>query len=539
MRIVVVGGTGGFGTTICRMLIEDGHRVVAIGRDRHRGSAACQSIPGLEFRCMDRSDIGEEALEMLDADVLVDASGPFQGAGTRLVEAAIDAGCHYVDIADDRAHVRAVRALDDDARRSRVCAISGASSVPALSGAVAMLLSDGMEAVDRVDVSITASSRAAFGRSVLASMLSGAGRPIRHRAGEDGTGMMEYRRIDFQAGEHVLSRHVLSCDVPDHDELAHLMPGMPDVRFRAGSEHPLHNWTMWALALAVKIGILRDGRSILPLASMARRLLSHSGDGRSGMMVEVRGRRGGQSVFRRWTLVAVDGHGPTIPCLAVPSLIQHIADGRIAAGARSAAGSVGSDMLRRMPVGSIVESTIETVPEPLYRRVMGRRFDDLAPAVRAMHDDPWVTRATGRASVSRSRNPVARLICRIMGFPPASPDMPVSVTFERMGDEERWTRRFGGNLFRSRLSHVDGHLVESFGPLSFRFSLEEREGGIAMIHGGWSAFGFRMPAWLGPSGTAVESGDEGLFAFDVPIAMPLIGEVIRYRGWLQPDRTAE
>lgn len=536
MNVVVVGGTGGFGMTICRMLLDEGHSVTAIGRSRSRGEAARSALPGLVFRSMDRSEIGPEAIYRLKADVVVDASGPFQDMETNLAEAALEAGVHYIDIADDRMFVARVRELDEQAVERGVILLSGASSVPALSSAVALDLAGRMDEVDRVDVSITASSQAAFGTSVLASMLAGAGRSIAHVGSEPGTGMMEYRHVEFNAGRHRLRRLVLSCDVPDHDELAPLLPGKPDVRFRAGSELDIHNWTMWSIAAVVRMGVLSDARRLLSAAKRGRGMFNRSGDGRSGMKVEVRGRRSGDPIMAQWTLVAIDGHGPMIPCLVVPAIVNMIAEGRLPYGARSAAGSVAiDDVLRRMPEGSIVTATGDSTPTPLYRRVMGDAFYKLSPAVRRMHDDPWISRACGRAKVTGSRNPIARMICRLMGFPPPSSDLPVRVTFERLGDEEKWTRQFGRYRFQSRLHREGRRLVESFGPLAFHFSIQVEDGSLAMIPQGWTAFGLRMPKAMGPGGIAREHGEGGLFTFDVPIRLPLLGEVLRYEGWLQAE----
>ena len=41
-----------------------------------------------------------------------------------------------------------------------------------------------------------------------------------------------------------------------------------------------------------------------------------------------------------------------------------------------------------------------------------------------------------------------------------------------------------------------------------------------------------MPIALAPWITAGEHGADGRFHFDVAVAMPLIGPVVHYRGWL-------
>ena len=52
----------------------------------------------------------------------------------RVARAAIAAGAHYIDLADDGAFVAGIGALDEEAKAAGVAVISGASSVPAISG---------------------------------------------------------------------------------------------------------------------------------------------------------------------------------------------------------------------------------------------------------------------------------------------------------------------------------------------------------------------------------------------------------------------
>ena len=43
-----------------------------------------------------------------------------------------------------------------------------------------------------------------------------------------------------------------------------------------------------------------------------------------------------------------------------------------------------------------------------------------------------------------------------------------------------------------------------------------------------------MPSILGPAPIAFEHAADGRFNFDVEMSLPLIGLVVRYRGWLEP-----
>jgi hypothetical protein len=53
---------------------------------------------------------------------------------------------------------------------------------------------------------------------------------------------------------------------------------------------------------------------------------------------------------------------------------------------------------------------------------------------------------------------------------------------------------------------------------------------------GWRLGPLPLPGFLAPSTRAHEEVDaEGRFVFDVEISLPLIGKLVRYRGWLVRD----
>jgi Domain of unknown function (DUF4166) len=56
---------------------------------------------------------------------------------------------------------------------------------------------------------------------------------------------------------------------------------------------------------------------------------------------------------------------------------------------------------------------------------------------------------------------------------------------------------------------------------------------LSMTIVGWRLGPIPLPPFLAPRSTATESQDEhGRFRFDVPIALPLIGRLTHYSGWL-------
>jgi hypothetical protein len=158
----------------------------------------------------------------------------------------------------------------------------------------------------------------------------------------------------------------------------------------------------------------------------------------------------------------------------------------------------------------------------------------LPPAVRALHLVNGDLAASGMAEVIRGKGLMARLLCRVMGFPAAAAEVPVSVWMREEGGVEAWRRDFGGAAFSSRLAQMGGLLTERFGPIRFGFALRRGADGLTMHFARWWLGPLPMPRVLMPRGTAREYEAGGRFHFDVPIALPLIGPVIHYRGWLTP-----
>jgi saccharopine dehydrogenase-like NADP-dependent oxidoreductase len=117
-RVLVVGGTGGFGRRLVEGLIATTDLAVVIAsRDRARGQALAASFePGrVEAIALDTGRVTPDQLRATGAFAVVDAAGPFQGAEYRLARAAIAAGMHYLDLADARDFVAAFGALDAEA----------------------------------------------------------------------------------------------------------------------------------------------------------------------------------------------------------------------------------------------------------------------------------------------------------------------------------------------------------------------------------------------------------------------------------------
>lgn len=340
LRVIVLGGYGGFGARLSRRLAGDGWLVIVAGRSLAKARAFAATLPQAEGLIADRNGDLTPVLEQLRPALLVDAAGPFQGSSYAVPRACIAAGVAYLDLADGREFVSGIGALDAEARAAGVAVVSGASSVPALSGAVVRELSAQFDAVERIELSISASDRATAGVSVATSILSYAGKPLPlwdGAAWKQSVGWGNVHRERYQIGDGpAFSRLVALVDVPDNTLLPERVPGRPAVIFRAGPEFAFQLLGVWLLSWPVRWGWLASLAPLAPYLHRLQRLTAWLCSDRSAMAVELGGQRNGAPCRARWALIAERGDGPEVPTLAAQLLARKIAAGAVPSGARDA-----------------------------------------------------------------------------------------------------------------------------------------------------------------------------------------------------------
>ncbi len=535
-RILVLGGYGGFGARLSRRLLENRFRVIVAGRNLSAAEAFCSAHEFAEPLQADRNGDIATIIKSVNPDLVIDAAGPFQNSGYNVPLACIDAQIPYIDLADASDFVVGISALDMAAKQAGVAIISGASSVPALSGAVIKHIVSDLDDVRTIDIMISASNRATAGASVSSAILSYVGKPITMwRSGRwtKSWGWQSLRRQYFDLGRNVkLSRLVALADVPDHAIFPRLIKGAPAVTFRAGPEFSFQTLALWLLSWLVRWGLIR---SIAPLANWLRHLqglTSRLGSDRSFMMIDVKGFRHEEAINRIWTLIAENGDGPEIPTLAAALLSEVVLKNRMMPGARHAADLLTLEQFETAFAKlAIHHNQSEKHYIPVYKRVMGIRFQKLPKAVRNMHLLFGDGSANGHAHVVRGTNKIARLICDFMRFPKAG-QHELYVGFTEQNGVESWTRDFGGLSFTSHLSEKNGQLIKRFGPLRFVFDLSSSAQGLTMTIRRWTFLYLPLPLFLGPESNAREWEDGDDFCFDVPITLPLIGLIVHYSGRL-------
>ena len=344
MKTIVLGGYGNFGTRICRALANTpGIDLVVAGRDLAKARALANEC-GAEAVAFDINDptLTRILLEM-GAGLVIHTAGPFQMQGYGVALAAAAAGTHYIDLADGRRFVCDFpAALDATFRQQGRIAITGASTVPALSSAVVDYLTQGWRSIADIDFCIAPAQTAPRGVATMAAVLTYCGAPIEvwqsgrwvTRFGWAAPGRVEYARLP--------ARLASLCDIPDLELFPAYYPGVQSVLFRAALEIGMSQRAMAGISTLRRIGMIRKPERLAAFLNWSADRLDLFGTSLGGMLVRVRGMdANGAGIVRAWHIAADDDHGPEIPCMAAILLARRIATGALRdVGARSSIGQL-------------------------------------------------------------------------------------------------------------------------------------------------------------------------------------------------------
>lgn len=342
-RVVIVGGYGAFGAHAAeRLAAEPELEIVIAGRSREKAEAHALALKRtakarISYARLDATRTSGEEIAALRPAVLINASGPFQEQRYDLARACIAARCHYVDLADARAFVTGIAALDEDARAANVCVISGASSVPGLSSAVVREYAPSFAKLDDIEIGISPGNSFDPGVATVASILGGVGKPFTRRG--DGREEIAYgwQGLHRYAFPGLGTRWMADVDVPDLDLLPTHYPDLRSARFYAGLEVELFQIGLWALSWPVRGKVMHSLSGLTGVLLKAKHSLRFLGSDAGGMFVTLLGRdESGAAKEINWNLIARAGHGPYVPAIASVVLAKKLVAGQgPPAGARA------------------------------------------------------------------------------------------------------------------------------------------------------------------------------------------------------------
>lgn len=277
MTVTVFGGYGTFGAHAARALAKAGVKVRIAGRNEARAkSFAARLGDGHEGIVADAADPASCARALEGARVAVNCAGPFSTLPLTLPEACLAAGAHYVDIADDRSWLAHLRALSGRFLDRHLTAACGCSSLPGISGALALLATERLPEVRCARVTLFIGNRNPKGDAAVRSAAAQLGKTFSSPQGPlAGLRGRETVRLPEPFGV----RAVYDWDSPELDLFPALL-GAREVRVKVGFESRL---ATRAFATLARLGPL-GSRLVPPLAVLGRAL---SGFGHSGGFVQV------------------------------------------------------------------------------------------------------------------------------------------------------------------------------------------------------------------------------------------------------------
>jgi saccharopine dehydrogenase-like NADP-dependent oxidoreductase len=333
-RIVIVGGYGAFGARAAeRLAREPSLDVIIAGRSLASARAQASLLAptaeaSITATALDAARVTAQELRALAPQVVINASGPFQGQDYHLARTCIETGCHYVDLADARGFVTGIAQLDAEARAANVSVVSGASSVPGLSSAAVRLMAGNFAQLDEVHIGISPGNGFDPGIATAASIIGAAGKPIQAWSGGRWTTLYAWHGLHRHVFPEIGGRWMSDVHVPDLELLPQRYPELRTARFGAGLEVSVFHLGLWAAAGLVRAGLARDlGAFARPMLA-AKRRLSMLGTDTGGMFVRVVGRdEQGTSRASTWTLVARRGDGPYVPAMASVILAKRLVAG--------------------------------------------------------------------------------------------------------------------------------------------------------------------------------------------------------------------
>jgi hypothetical protein len=235
----------------------------------------------------------------------------------------MEAGAHYLDLADARDFVVGITKLDEEARRRGLLVCSGVSSTPAITSALINELVPEFSHIDEIQTALSPGNQNPRGASTIGAVLSYLGRSIRvwqHGAWAERPGWGDVRRLQFPPP--VGRRRVHNCEVPELELFPSLF-NVRTVRFSAGLELNFLNNMLSLCAWPCrwfKLDMSRHAKFFLKLSLM----LFPFGTTHGALAIWLRGRDRDDRPISRQIALVTDYDGPATPSSAAIILAKKL-----------------------------------------------------------------------------------------------------------------------------------------------------------------------------------------------------------------------
>lgn len=344
--ILILGGYGVFGQLISTSLSKDADiNLLIAGRDSQKAKAYAATI-GATGIALDVHTGLKSALEKHKPSLVVNCCGPFQGQDYSTAHTCMEHGIHYIDLADGREYVTGFSALNALAKQKKVVAVTGASTLPALSSAIIdHFLTEEFSEIHTLDYGVSPGNRTERGVATVAAILSYVGKPFTTLVNSSRKTIHGWHDLHRQPYPQMGARWMSNCDVPDLALFPIRYPALKTQRFYAGLELSLLHVGLWLLSWPARFGWVEN---YAPYASLMRRIslwFYHFGSDTGGMYIIMHGLdKAGSPKNKTWYIIARDGHGPQIPATPATVIARKIMAGALTEpGAYDGMGLISKD----------------------------------------------------------------------------------------------------------------------------------------------------------------------------------------------------
>lgn len=158
MRTIILGASGAVGQAVTRVVAEFSGIEELVVADL-RGEESARLVAGVSDTAVvprissTRVDVTDGYLLrrlLRGLDTVVNVTGPYYRLGVPVLEAAIDADCHYLDACDDWEPTLEMLGLDARAKRAGVSCVVGMGASPGASNLLAVLAARELDEVDHL-----------------------------------------------------------------------------------------------------------------------------------------------------------------------------------------------------------------------------------------------------------------------------------------------------------------------------------------------------------------------------------------------------
>lgn len=346
LRVLVLGGYGNFGKIIVQHLSEIlGIQIIIAGRNLQKAEIFAAQFHAQAVALDSNQPDLAQRLRALNIQLIISTAGPFQKQDYRVATAAIEAGVHYIDLADGRDFVCGIGVLDQKAKEHDVLVCSGASSVPGLSSAVVRELSSYFSVLEKIEMAISTSEKIP-GKSTIEGMLGYCGKPIKQLIDGDWKTVHGWQNLYSYKFSKPIGRRLLAvCDIPDLTLFPEHYNTLKTVTFSAGTGLKITHLGTWFFSWLIRWGVIRKPQKFAGIMHRYSLLLERFGNGLSAMYIVLTGLDHNQHPVKLcWELVASDNDGVNIPCLSSVALTRKLLAGQLTQrGAMSSMGLLTLD----------------------------------------------------------------------------------------------------------------------------------------------------------------------------------------------------